>query len=474
MSESVFDPASTTGRTEHAAARAALARRDHAVAQQQLRNALAREPDDTEAMCLLALSFWRGTGDLDGAAAQLASARALRPGDPRILTLSASLNLHLGELDAAVSFAEQAIAAEDQHAPAYVVLARARPRGISDEQLERMRSLANRPDLGVQRLRTLHNAVGRVLDARGDFDAAFGHFVRSNAHVNRRYEPALREMRLQQARHIFTPEYFERHRGPGVAGAGCVFVIGMPRSGSTLLEQVLAAHPQTDTCHESDALGNVEASWQRGRRGQPGEADYFEHYRALSASQIADSAQDYLAATAHQMRKPNPPRRIDKRLGNFLFMPLIALLFPDSVVLHTHRHPLDVCLSCFTQGFDGHWYSNDLNHLAHFYLNYMGYMRLWSALFPTMIEHCRYEDVVADFEPQARRIVRRTGLDWHDACAQPHLASRYVSTASAAQVREPVHAARVERWRHYEKHLQPLIAALGGHASIERLHREFA
>jgi tetratricopeptide (TPR) repeat protein len=458
----------------HAAARAALARRDHDTAQQLLLASLAHQPDDPDARCLLALALWRGPGDLDGAAAQVNSALALRPADPKILTLSASLRLHLGDLNAAAAAAEQAFGVDAQHTAAYVVLARAKPRQVSDAQLQRMRALAEHAELGAKRLRPLHNAIGRVFDARGDYDAAFGHFVRSNAHAADRYQPALRNTRLERARAFFTAQFLDRHRGFGVEGAGCVFVIGMPRSGSTLLEQVLAAHPESDTCHESDALGNIEAAWQRtlpvAQRGSAG----FEHYRGLTPERVAGSAHDYLAATARQMRNPSAARRIDKRLGNFLFMPLIALLFPDAAVLHTHRHPLDVCLSCFTQGFDGHWYANDLNHLAHFYLNYMAYMRLWSTLFPEIIRHCRYEDLVLDFEPQARRIVHGVGLAWQDACAMPHLASRYVSTSSAAQVREPVHGTRVERWRHYEKHLQPLIAGLGGYAEIERMHREFA
>jgi tetratricopeptide (TPR) repeat protein len=457
----------------HAGARQALGRRDHDIAQSLLREALVHDPRDVEALCLLALALWRGDGTVDSAASVLTQAREIQPGDPRILVLSASLSLHSGELAAAVRFAEQGLSVDADHTPAYVVLARAKPSAVTDAQLLRMQELGNRAELGAQRLRPLHNAIGRVLDARGEYDAAFDHFARSNVLAKGRYEPALREARLARAREVFTLEFFEDRQGFGVSGAGCVFVIGMPRSGSTLLEQVLAAHPETDTCHESDALGRVEAAWQRSLPVDERDSGRFEHYRGLRADQVAHSAQDYLAATARQMRKPNPMRRVDKRLGNFLFMPLIRLLFPDASVLHTHRHPLDVCLSCFTQGFDGHWYSNDLKHLAHFYLNYMAYMRLWSALFPTTIRHCRYEDLVADFEPQARRIVHGVGLDWHDACAQPHLASRYVSTSSAAQVREPVHGTRVQRWRHYEKHLQPLIAGLGGHAAIERLHREF-
>ncbi len=457
----------------HAAARAALARRDHATAQALLQEALAREPQDADAHCLLALALWHGPADTDGAAAQLRLALTLAPADPRILTLSASLHLHLGEIDAALACTQNALEADPAHAPAYVVLARAKPRGVSDSRLQRMLSLASGAELGAKRLRPLHNAIGRVFDARGEYDAAFDHFTRSNALAPRRYKPQLRDVRLERAQQTFTHDFVARHRGFGIPDAGCVFVVGMPRSGSTLLEQMLAAHPQTDTCNESDALGRVEASWQSALPVQNRDPAHFQHYLGLTPDPVAQSANAYLAHTSRQMRNPHPPRRIDKRLGNFLFMPLVHLLFPDATVLHTQRHPLDVCLSCFTQGFDGHWYANHLNHLAHFYLNYMGYMRLWSSLFPTTIQHCRYEDLVADFELQARAIVQRVGLDWHPGCAQPHLASRYVSTASAAQVREPVHGARVERWRRYEKHLQPLIAGLGGHTAIERLHREF-
>lgn len=458
----------------HASTRSAIARGEYETARRLLQAALAQRPEDTDAMCLLALALWRGPGEMDGAASQLQRARTLCPADPRILTLSASLVLHLGELEAAVSFAEQALAADIQHAPAYVVLSRSDPRRVNDSQLKCMLSLAQGAGLGPRRLRPLHNAIGRVYDARGEFDAAFGHFERSNALAQGCYQPGLHETRLAQTREFFTPQFFEPHRRLGVRGAGCVFVIGMPRSGSTLVEQMLAAHPQTGTCHESDALNHVEASWRRALPAQPAVSGDFEHYRAIDAGRLAHSARAYLGYTARQMRIASPARRIDKHLSNFLHMPLIALMFPDAVALHTHRHPLDVCLSCFTQGFDGHWYANDLNHLAHFYLTYMDYMRLWSSLFPGLIHHCRYEDIVADFEPQARRIVRGTGLEWHDACAQPHLAGGFVSTASAAQVREPVHQARTQRWRQYEKHLWPLIAALGGHAQIERMHREFS
>ncbi len=469
--ESDAEP-SPTG-VDHARARQALHARDYDTAQAVLNEALERRPDDSEALCLLALALWRGPGDLQRAAVHLNQARTLRPDDARILSLCASLNLHLGDLDAAVRFAEQAIAAQPAHTPAYVVMSRARPGRVGTAHLANMQLLGRRTELGPKLLRPLHNAIGRVFDAQGDFDAAFHHFTLSNRLASGRYDPALRDARLARAVEFFTPDRVQRRPGWGVDGAGCVFVIGMPRSGSTLVEQLLAAHPETDSCNESDALSDIEAAWLRALPGGRARSGAFEHYLDVDAAKIERSARAYLAATSRQMREPQPRRRIDKRLGNFLFMPLIALLFPDAVVLHTFRHPLDVCLSGYSQGFDGHWYANDLAHLAHFYQNYMAYMRLWAALFPATIRHCRYEDVVGNFEPMARRIVSDVGLPWHDTCAQPHLASRYVSTASAAQVREPVHGARRERWRGYEKHLQPLIAALGGHAQIDRLHREF-
>ncbi len=468
-----FDTAPGPNGLGHAQARRALQARDYDSAQAILTEALARRPDDTDALCLLALALWRGPGDLQRAAVHLDRARTLRPDDARILSLCASLHLHLGELDSAMQFAEQAVAAEPNHTPAYVVMARARPGRVHPDHLQRMQMLGARPQLGPKALRPLHNAIGRVFDAQGDFDSAFHHFTLSNRLAAGRYAPALRDARLDNARAFFTPERIRRRAGWGIEGAGCVFVIGMLRSGSTLIEQLLAAHPETDSCNETDALSNNEASWLRALPGQQARSGGFEHYLDVDAAKIERSARAYLAATSRQMRTAQPRRRIDKRLGNFLFMPLIALLFPDAVVLHTHRHPLDVCLSCYSQGFDGHVYSNDLIHLAHFYRNYQGYLRLWAGLYPTTIRHCRYEDVVADFEPQARRIVSAVGLAWHDACAQPHLAQRYVNSASAAQVREPVHGTRRERWRGYEKHLQPLIDALGGHAEIERLHREF-
>lgn len=439
-----------------------------------LNQQLERDPEDIEALCLSALTHWRGPGDLISADALLERARVLQPSHVKVLTLSAELHLHTGKIDSARVFAERAVAIDDRHSTAFVVLARADPRRVNDETLAQMKRLSAPGELEPRRLRYLHNAIGRVLDARGDFDAAFVHFDRSNRHARGAYEPGTREARLKQARSLFTRDYFHRRHSYGLEDAGCVFIVGMPRSGSTLLEQILAAHPETDTCRESDALGDIDRSLHRKMPSEQGAKDYFAHLRGIGEAQVAQAASTYLATTSRQMGGASPRRRIDKRLGNFLHVPLIRLMFPDGVALHVHRHPLDVCLSCFTQDFDGHAYANDLADLAHYYGIYQDYLRLWSDRLGEQVRHCRYETLVGSLEQEARRILGILALDWNGACAEPHRLSRFVSTASAAQVLEPVDTGRVARWRNYARHLEPLVEALGGLQGVERMDREFA
>ncbi|GBF25895.1 hypothetical protein MnTg02_00931 [bacterium MnTg02] len=455
------------------AVRAALAERRFDVAQTLLDRRLDIEHRDVEALCLSALTRWRGSGDFETADVLLERARALEPDHARVLTLSAELHLHIGRISSARSFAEQAISTDDRHSPAYVLLARADAGKIDDKTLHQMEQLATGGEIETRRLRVLRNAIGRVFEARGDFGAAFAQFAQSNRYASGTYDPAKREARWSEARALFTPDYFHARQTYGLASTGCVFIIGMPRSGSTLLEQVLAAHPDIDTCRESDALRDINHTLYRSLPSKLRGDDFFAHLREIEETRVAQAASTYLAATSRQMRDPNSLRRIDKKLGNFLHFPLIKLMFPDAVTLHTHRHPLDVCLSCFTQDFDGHHYSNDLSDLAHYYLIYQDYMRLWSELFGDALRHCCYEALIGSFKREVLQVLDALDLAWNESCAEPHRTNDLVDTASAAQVREPIHAGRIGRWRNYEKHLEPLIAKLGGHQNIERMHQEF-
>lgn len=450
-------------------ARESLQERRHQRAVSLLEQILERRPDHVEALCLSALAHWRGTGGNERAEELLERARMLAPGDARVWTLSAELSLRLGQLDAVRVFADFAIGLAPNHASAYVALARADASEIDDDRLKRMKALAADSRLSLTQRRGLWNGVGRVLDARDDVDGAFAAYVESNRLAATRYDRDLRERRLSEARTLFDAAFFERRRGHGVAGAGCVFVIGMPRSGSTLLEQALAAHPDIDSCGESDAMPGLDAALHRTL----GAAAFCQHIAALDAGASQAAAKAYLAAAERSTRRADAPRRLDKRLSNFLIAPLIRVLLPDAPLLHAHRHPLDLCLSCFVQDFDGHAYANKLEDLAHYYRLYVEYLQMWSERMGEGLRHVRYERLARHPAAELRPIIDLLGVPWDDACARPDLAAGFVNTASAAQVREPAHDRQIGRWRAYERHLGPLINGLGGMAEVERLDRAF-
>ena len=452
-----------------AAARRAIHERRHFEAIALLERQLGRAPEDVEALCLSALARWRANVDVSTASDRLRRARTLAPGDPRVFTLSAEFSLRSGDLAAVARYAGEALAMDPDNAGALVTLARADAAGVDDERLARMRRLAGSGDLAAGRQRNVWNAVGRVLDARGEFDAAFEAFSASNRLAPGRYDRRLREERLSAAKTLFTRDFMAEKTALGAEGGDCVFIIGMPRSGSTLIEQMLSGHPDVGGCGESDALPAIDAALIR----RAGNASFFGHIASMDAEGAKEAAAAYRAATLRSLDRPGARRRVDKRLSNFLSLPLLRILAPEATVLHAQRHPLDLCFACFAQDFEAHDYANDLSDLAHYHRLYQGYIALWTERLGERLVHCRYEDLSADPTAQARRIVAETGIDWRDDCAAPHRNRGFVNTASAAQVREPIHVKRVGRWRAYERHLRPLIDGLGGFSAIERAANRF-
>lgn len=457
----------------HAEARAAIRQRRYTAALTLLKKSLRETPDDVDALCLSALAEWRAHGDFAAARAHLARALELRPDDADVLTLCAEFALHFGEIDRVFALTERALAIDPGRTAAMVAMARADAGRISDDTLRTMIVLANGGKLPQGRWRHLLNAVGRALDARGRYDEAFDYFSRSNRLASGPYDAAAEEARLAAAHALFTPAFFADRAQYGLRGSGCVFIVGPPRTGSTLIEQTLAAHPGVESCGESDALRAIDFALRRDHAGDAVAAEPYAHVAATKLATAARAAEAYLAATAKQMalRGKNDVllARIDKKLSNFYHAGLIRLMLPDATLLWVRRHPLDVCLSCFSQGFEGHFYANDLRAMAHFYMIQHSYMRLWSGLFPEQTITLSYEDHVAAPERGARRLLARLGLPWDDSCLSPHHSDRFVQSSSAAQVKAPAHSRAVSRWRHYEERLQPLIRAFGGMGKIEAL-----
>lgn len=458
-------------KAELAQVRSAIVRRKYKLAKDLIDSCLEKDLDDVDALCLGALVYWRGSFDVEWSASMLQRARELAPENARVLTLSAELDMHFGRIVNACGYARTALAIDDKNTTAYVVLARASASSVAPSTLEKMIRLAASSDLGRQRRRNLLNAIGRVYDARADYDKAFDYFSQSNELAEGRYDRERREAVLAEAHAMFDAKFAEDRASFGLRDKGAIFIIGMPRSGSTLLEQAFSAHPDVDSCGESDAVSVINrALYKKASAKVPPVGGYF-HLPLLSPSAIQASAQAYLARTAASLRKPDRTHQVDKRLSNFLHVPLIRMMFPDARFLHTHRHPLDVSLSCYMQDFDEHYYTNNLADLAHFYDIYLQYMKLWSQFYGDAIRHCSYERLVSSLASETRIALNFVGLEWHHACVQPHKVERFVMTSSAAQVRAPVHDRAIGRWRNYKKHLKPLIDGLGGHDEIEKIYR---
>ena len=253
---------------------------------------------------------------------------------------------------------------------------------------------------------------------------------------------------------VFTPDFIAANAGRGHHIAAPIFVVGMPRSGSTLIEQILSSHRRVQGLGEATALGRaIQGRYPLDLFG----ANPPDHFRSL--------AQDYFKGM-HDLGWTSAPRFVDKLLMNYMDIGLIHLMLPKAVVLHSVRSPADTCLSCFRTNFQtGHETSYDLGDIGREYVRYREMMDHWADLLPGRVIEVSNEALVADPEGRIRWLVTEAcGLDWDPACLRFWENPHPVETASLAAVREPIFTRSVERWRRYEKHLGPLFEALGRYA----------
>lgn len=300
---------------------------------------------------------------------------------------------------------------------------------------------------------SVHFALGKAyLDVK-DSARAFHHLNEGNRHKRAtfHYDSAATGQWMQRVADTFTPDLYERLRGRGAPSELPVFVIGMPRSGTTLIEQIISSHPQVTGAGELSALRYaVDAS-----RVLP------DGVKQLSAEHAAQIGQDYLARVMPLAQ--GRPHLVDKMPGNFLYAGMIPLVLPGARIIHARRDAVDTCLSCYTKLFGGDQsFAYDQTELGEFYRYYDRMMAHWRAVLPAdrFIE-VDYENVVEDLEGEARRLIDFLGLPWDDACLRFHDNQRVVRTASVNQVRQPIYKTSRGRWRAHAGQLRPLLAALG-------------
>lgn len=338
-------------------------------------------------------------------------------------------------------------------------------KGAGTALFERMEAmLAEAPDPEADELIALHFAYAKALDDRGEHEKALGHYT-IGGRIKRAqldYNEADTHAFFDSIRAAFPRELFEHRDCAGLDDERPVFIVGMPRSGSTLVEQILSSHPQV---HGAGEVKHLSRALTQLRDSFPSLPKYPAIVEKLTPAQIDRLATDYLAALAEGAG--GALRITDKLLTNFFFLGLINLLFPKAKVIHTLRDPVDTCLSGFTKLFkDDMPHSYDLADLGRYYRKYRQLMDHWEQVLPEgFMTSVHYEDVVADAEKEARRLIGFLGLPWDDRCVEFHKSERPVKTASVAQVRRPIYRTSLQRWRRYGAGLQPLIDAIEGHGA---------
>jgi tetratricopeptide (TPR) repeat protein len=384
---------------------------------------------------------------------------SLDPGNTGLLAKKANALHTLGRIDEARRLIEQAINLRPEEISLYVALSRMKHFGPDDPSIAAMETLLGGLDEKSEEQRiNLHFAIGKAYDDMGEPDRAFPHFSKGNA--LRRKQISYDENRELAGKasitEFFTPALMHSKAGQGDDSDRPIFVIGMPRSGTTLVEQIIASHPLVFGAGEHTAF--QDALTALVRPGQPGFPDMVS---PMSGADFKKLGADYLARMSRFT--PEGRRFTDKLPANYHFAGLIHLALPNARIVHVRRSPPDTCLSIFSIDFiDAPKFGYDLGELGRYYRAYEQLVAHWRRVLPEgVMLDVQYEDVVEDLESQARRLTSFCGLPWDNACLAFQNKGGAVRTASAYQVRQPLYRSSVERWRAYEKHLAPLLEALG-------------
>ena len=456
-----------------------LVRAEHA-----LRQAAALAPDDAQVRSRFARALVELSRQ-DEAMAETLRSIELDSDSAEIRNDAGVVHSTIGDFDTAREHYRAALALDPSFAKAALNLAKSkRFTAGHDEDEDRIRAAVEHgaKDAGTQR--DLHLALGKVHDDRGEWETAFAHYERANRPFT---EAAVRQVDdslalMDRMRAVFDADWFGTRPPAAEADPTPVFIVGMPRSGTTLVEQCLAAHPAVHGAGELNAVLRLatEAAADAGARAnllgtgvmsmkaasRPGaQASYPECVRALPAARIAALGTRYLDHL--RTLAPGAARVTDKLPGNYLHLGFIATILPGATIIHCRRDPLDNGISLyFTDFMVGHEYSNDLHAIGRQIRGMRTLMAHWEAVLGGRLLTLDYEALVADPEPLTRAMVSHAGLEWDDACLRPHEVARTVRTASAWQVRQPVYRRSAGRAQSYKRFLGPLREALG-----EPVHR---
>jgi tetratricopeptide (TPR) repeat protein len=439
--------------------RVQLKRGAHDIAEQAARLAIEAEPDKAEGYCLLG-QIYHELDRHEEALGFLEEAIRREPDAADVRSFHGVVLKSVGRLDEARDEIKKALELNPQLYGAYSNLNDLETFKADDVLFGQMKEiLANADNPLTERYLSVHFAYAKALEDAGDYPLALEHYA-IGAKLRRKqlsYDEAETFDFFDQIKKTFTRESFEQVREGSNPTDVPIFIVGMPRSGSTLVEQILSSHPKTYGAGEIKVL---HRSLGVLRDRLPTIPRYPAMVNALEPVHLAQIADAYLAEVSCDAG--GAARITDKLLTNYFFVGLIHQMFPNAKIIHTRRNPVDTCLSAYTKLFkDDMPHSYDFGELGRYYRQYQDLMAHWEKVLPPgVLRTVDYEDVVDDLETNARILVDHVGLEWDDACLAFHKSTRAVKTASVVQVRKPVYKTSVERWRRYGDGLTPLLEAL--------------
>jgi tetratricopeptide (TPR) repeat protein len=411
----------------------------------------AEEPDQLGHMNLKAATLGR-LGDFDEAIRLYEQVLERTPGHVRVWLSYGHMLKTVGRLEDGIAAYRRAIALHPSLGEAWWSLANLKTVKFSDADIVAMRAALETPGLAVADRLHLEFALGKAMHDLGRTGEAFGHYERGNAlrSTSRPYRPRAIAGIVDRCIELGTASAFAERSG-GCEAPDPIFIVGLPRAGSTLIEQILSSHSLIEGTSELADIPTL------ARRPGP----YPKAAFGLSAQDRRSLGEEYLKRAAPQ-RRTDRPLFIDKLPNNWLYVPFIQLILPNAKIIDARRHPLGCCLSNFRQHFaNGQDFTYSLDHLGHYYADYVRLMAHVDAVLPGRVHRVIYEQMVDDTENEVRALLDYCGLEFEPACLEFHRTERPVRTPSSEQVRRPIYRDATEEWRAYEPWLEPLRQALG-------------
>jgi tetratricopeptide (TPR) repeat protein len=423
-----------------------------------LNEVLAEESDNIAGRNLKAAALGR-IGDYDEALALYDELTQRFPDHAKLWMSQGHLLKTVGRQDDSIAAYRRALDAEPTLGEVWWSLANLKTAKFDEADLAAMQAALAMPDLGDEDRFHLDFALGKAFDDRREAERAFSHYAAANRlrKQHQEYDPAIITDHVDRIIMRFTTEFLASRKGQGADAPDAIFILGMPRAGSTLVEQILSSHSAVEGTMELPDMPAI--AMREGRGGGP--AGWVDVVADMAPETLAELGNEFIERTRIQ-RKSDKPLFIDKLPNNWIYTGLIHLILPNAKIIDARRHPLDCCFSNFRQHFaKGQAFSYDLGDMGLYYADYVRAMAHFDAALPGRVHRVIHEALIDDPESEVRRMLAYLDLPFEDACLKFHENTRAVRTASSEQVRRPINRDGIEQWKPYEAWLGPLKDALG-------------